>query len=376
MPNNIIVSVVPDDKNTTTERLLDMLVNRFGRQTVASTLDVVISPGGDYVDDIEDAVKAADVVLVVIGRNWLDGDWMNNPNDYHYIAITTALENKSRLIPLVVENAVMPSTLPEQFMGLTRRKPVILNETTFRDDVGNFIKTIEGFVTVSSGVAASASAAAAPNPYANMPQQPAAPNPYAQPAQGGQPFGQPNPYGQQPPVQQSPFQQPPPYTANAPVPQQQPAVYNQYQYPQPMGYPPMQQAGKVYRPPINPMMVPMASWGDRFVALLIDGFIRAIAFPILIIPVIGWLTFLIIIPIAYHVYFLTNKDGQTPGKSMMGIRIVRADGQPLTGGDAVMRNVLGYLVSSFFLIGFLMPLFDDKKQGLHDKLANTYVIKG
>ncbi|MFN7210320.1 MAG: RDD family protein [Aggregatilineales bacterium] len=77
----------------------------------------------------------------------------------------------------------------------------------------------------------------------------------------------------------------------------------------------------------------------------------------------------------YYIYFLTNRDGQTPGKAAMGIRIVRLDGQPLTAWDAILRNVIGYTISALILlIGYLWVLIDDKRQGWHDKLARTVVV--
>ena len=45
-------------------------------------------------------------------------------------------------------------------------------------------------------------------------------------------------------------------------------------------------------------------------------------------------------------------------------------------GRAAVREILGKLISTIVLfIGFLWIAFDDKKQGWHDKLASTYVVK-
>lgn len=78
----------------------------------------------------------------------------------------------------------------------------------------------------------------------------------------------------------------------------------------------------------------------------------------------------------YYIYFLTNRDGQTPGKAAMGIRIVKLDGTRLTAWDAILRNVIGYTISSLiFFMGYLWILFDDRKQGWHDKLARTVVVR-
>jgi uncharacterized RDD family membrane protein YckC len=58
------------------------------------------------------------------------------------------------------------------------------------------------------------------------------------------------------------------------------------------------------------------------------------------------------------------------------IKVIRTDGSPVTYGRAVLREVLGKFISSLlFGIGYLMVIFDNQKQGLHDKMADTYVIK-
>ncbi len=68
--------------------------------------------------------------------------------------------------------------------------------------------------------------------------------------------------------------------------------------------------------------------------------------------------------------------GQTPGKLALGITIVRFNGDSLSWGGAIMR-FLGYIISAVPVpIGFIWIAFDSRRQGLHDKLAETYVIGG
>ena len=68
--------------------------------------------------------------------------------------------------------------------------------------------------------------------------------------------------------------------------------------------------------------------------------------------------------------------GRTPGKLALGITIVRFNGDALSWGGAIMR-FLGYIISAgLVLIGFIWIAFDSRRQGLHDKLAETYVIRG
>ncbi len=67
--------------------------------------------------------------------------------------------------------------------------------------------------------------------------------------------------------------------------------------------------------------------------------------------------------------------GQTLGKMALGIRIVKTNGAAITLGTAVLRYI-GYWVSAAALfMGFFMVAWDSKEQGLHDKIAHTYVVK-
>ncbi len=67
--------------------------------------------------------------------------------------------------------------------------------------------------------------------------------------------------------------------------------------------------------------------------------------------------------------------GQTFGKIIVGIRVIRQNGQPLRLSDATLR-AFGYLLSNMSIwAGFLWALMDEKRQGWHDKIAKTLVIK-
>jgi uncharacterized RDD family membrane protein YckC len=65
-------------------------------------------------------------------------------------------------------------------------------------------------------------------------------------------------------------------------------------------------------------------------------------------------------------------SGQTPGKRVLGVRVMRTDGTRLKLGNALRRQI-GYWISAVFFLGFLWILFDNRRQGFHDKLAGTIV---
>lgn len=70
--------------------------------------------------------------------------------------------------------------------------------------------------------------------------------------------------------------------------------------------------------------------------------------------------------------------GATPGRRMVGIRVVDYDGEPVTMGRAFVREVLCKGVLSFFtlplLLSYLWPLWDRHQRALHDLMASTRVV--
>ena len=107
----------------------------------------------------------------------------------------------------------------------------------------------------------------------------------------------------------------------------------------------------------------VAGVGRRLGALVIDW---------LICEFIAWTVFhsqyLTIVVFAVEVYLLTATTGFTVGKRLLGIRVVRLDGKPVGFGWSAVRTLL--------FLAVIPPLaFDADLRGLHDKAANTVVIR-
>jgi uncharacterized RDD family membrane protein YckC len=123
---------------------------------------------------------------------------------------------------------------------------------------------------------------------------------------------------------------------------------------------------------------------ERLAANLIDSFLLLL--PLLIAAVLlasggramprQLLQFVFMaIPVAYHWYFWTRRDGQTPGKFALGIRVIKTDGSPINDVDALIRAI-GYNVSAMlFGFGFIWAFFNAKNQTWHDLMARTYVVR-
>ncbi|MBZ0159002.1 MAG: RDD family protein [bacterium] len=67
--------------------------------------------------------------------------------------------------------------------------------------------------------------------------------------------------------------------------------------------------------------------------------------------------------------------GQTPGKMVYRLKVIRIDGQEMTYGRALLRSLCWILSLLLFGIGFLMIACTRQKRGLHDILAGTSVIR-
>ncbi|VVB74036.1 RDD family protein [uncultured archaeon] len=109
-----------------------------------------------------------------------------------------------------------------------------------------------------------------------------------------------------------------------------------------------------------------AGFWVRLGAFLVDA-VFTIAAGVLI-PYVGAAAALI-----FNIYLIYTR-GYSIGKKVFNLRIEKDDGAKLDIVDVVMREILGKFVSGLVLgLGFLLIIIDDKKQGLHDKLAHTIV---
>ncbi|UCG38592.1 MAG: RDD family protein [bacterium] len=152
-------------------------------------------------------------------------------------------------------------------------------------------------------------------------------------------------------------------------------------------------ASSAVRPPAAapgpPPVVLPAGFFRRFAALLFDWILLSLASDLVLLAyrlgsgakktAVEMETALGISLVLFFLYFtiLIGEGGQTLGKKLLKVKVLRSDGSPVTYGRAFLR-ALGYFVSCFFLtwLGFLWAIWDRRKQAWHDKIADTIVVKG
>lgn len=190
--------------------------------------------------------------------------------------------------------------------------------------------------------------------------QPGYPQPgYGQPAYGQPAYGQPA-YGQ-PAYGQPAYGQP---------------GYGQNGYGA-AGYPPPTHSPAAY-----------AHWGQRVGSFLVDALIPAAGFGVVagVLALIGSQSLLVVgLSVGYLAllgFALWNNGyrqgttGQSIGKQVLGTKLVRArDGQPVGFGLAVGRQFLHVLDGLPLYIGYLWPLWDERRQTFADKVVDTVVVE-
>lgn len=128
--------------------------------------------------------------------------------------------------------------------------------------------------------------------------------------------------------------------------------------------------------PIPATPSPLADWGTRALGFLVDWGPIIVLNIILYRSALGYV--LGLLSLAYWAYLghMEGVSGQTPGKAMMGLRLVDQRGE-LVGSGAGIGRKFAHIVDGIVCgLGWLLPLVDSKRQTIADKLLSTYVVAG
>ncbi len=156
--DRIFINYRRADTRWAAARLYDGLSQRLGADGLFMDVDS-IPPGVDFVEYLNDFVDRSSAIIVLIGPDWLTVTdetgqrRIDDPDDFVNIEICRAMERNVSVIPVLVDEASMPSEaeLPERLKGLARRQAVRLDHKTYGQDLERLNRALGGRTLHRSG---------------------------------------------------------------------------------------------------------------------------------------------------------------------------------------------------------------------------------
>jgi hypothetical protein len=147
----IFVCYRRDDSAGHAGRLFDRLKQQYGHASVFWDVSGSIEPGEPFDRAIERATSQCDVLLAVIGRQWLTSTdatgkrRLDDPNDFVRLEVGAALARDVPVVPVLVQRAVMPRAedLPQELRPLARRQAIELTDGRWDSDVSELIERLD-----------------------------------------------------------------------------------------------------------------------------------------------------------------------------------------------------------------------------------------
>ena len=131
-------------------RIQDQLAQALGSDVLFMDVDA-IPLGANFVRVLHDEVAKCEVLLAVIGRNWLDARdehgnrRLENPNDFVRVEIGAALQRNIPVVPILVDGARIPDVrqLPKELEELSFRNGIDVRLASFHNDVSRLIQGLK-----------------------------------------------------------------------------------------------------------------------------------------------------------------------------------------------------------------------------------------
>jgi hypothetical protein len=144
----VFLSYRRDDTAGYAGRLFDRLHARFRNRIF---MDVVgLEPGADFAEEIDQAVGSCQVLIALIGKQWLTIQdvsgrrRLDRSDDFVRLEIATALRRNIRVIPVLIGDAALPNaeSLPRDLARLCRRQALRVTDTNFDYDVERLVRVV------------------------------------------------------------------------------------------------------------------------------------------------------------------------------------------------------------------------------------------
>jgi formylglycine-generating enzyme required for sulfatase activity len=151
MTAKVFISYRRDDSAGQAGRVHDRLAQEFGHDLLFMDVDT-IPLGADFIKVLREEVARCDVLLAIIGPNWLNvrdeegNRRLDNENDFVRNEIATALKRDIPVIPILLDGAKIPKSeqLPKDLEALTARNGLDVRHASFHIDIDKLIISLRG----------------------------------------------------------------------------------------------------------------------------------------------------------------------------------------------------------------------------------------
>jgi TIR domain len=151
MTAQVFVCYRRDDSAAFAGRVQDRLAQEFGRDLLFMDVDA-IPLGVNFVTALHEAVAKCEVLLAVIGPNWLEARddsgarRLDDPNDFVRIEIAAALQRDIPVIPILLDGARVPKAdeLPRDLGELSMRNGLDVRHASFHNDIDRLVRNLKG----------------------------------------------------------------------------------------------------------------------------------------------------------------------------------------------------------------------------------------
>ncbi|MBL0357076.1 MAG: CD225/dispanin family protein [Chitinophagaceae bacterium] len=163
IPGTIFINYRKDDSSWNALALYNELQKYFTKEQIFKDFNTIL-PGDDFVVSIDNALRKCDVLIVVVGKNWLQikdvagKRRLDDADDFVRLEIATALARGIQVIPVLFDDVPMPrpDELPDDMKALCRRQFIEIDSKRFDDDVRNLAEAIkkvlpDGVIRVTPG---------------------------------------------------------------------------------------------------------------------------------------------------------------------------------------------------------------------------------
>jgi hypothetical protein len=150
LPGTIFINYRKDDSSWNALALYNELQKYFSKEQIFKDFNTIL-PGDDFVVSIDNALRKCDVLIVIIGKTWLDikdtigKRRLEDPDDFVRLEVATALSRNIQVIPVLFDDVPMPrpEELPDNMKSLCRRQFVDIDSKRFDDDIRKLAEAIK-----------------------------------------------------------------------------------------------------------------------------------------------------------------------------------------------------------------------------------------